>query len=134
MPGTLQIGAVLDWDKFPFEDGSSKDKLFVVLGAKQGADYLLVITTSQKHQRNFDPGCNAGDGYYFIPGGGKDFFYKDTWVLLASPLPTRTTELVAKSFSDEIRVVGNLRHDVANAIRNCLKQVDDVSQAHLDLL
>lgn len=134
MASDLRIGAVLDWDDFVFPDGSSKDKLLLVLGAKQGHNYLLVLATSKPHQRHFEPGCNAGDGYYFIPGGGKDFFNKDTWIILSEPQIANAAEMLSAFMGRRVRVIDNLRDQLTNAIRNCLKLVDDVSQVHKDLL
>lgn len=132
--GDFKVGAVLDWDQFPFEGRESKDKLLVVLGAKAGHDFLLVLATSQRHHRSFNPGCHLKEGYFFIPGTEKDFFTKDTWLILAEPQIASAAEIVAPSMKGSVRVIGNLREQLANAIRNCLGRIKDVSQVHLDLL
>lgn len=81
----LVPGCVLHWSEFRFADGASADKFIVLLGAKSGCNYLVVLATSRPHRRKFSAGCHAEDGYYFIPGGGRDHFPKDTWLLLAEP-------------------------------------------------
>jgi hypothetical protein len=135
MAGELTKGAVLAWDGFEFRDGGDpKDKLFVVLGAREGCDYLVAITTSQRHRKSDKHGCDSDAAHYFIPGTGKDFFVKDTWVLLFRVEIVSSVELIKRSLEKRVRVVGNLREDIANAIRNCLKTVDDVSPAYLELL
>ena len=130
----FEVGAVLHWSGFEFEDGTSKDKFFVVLGAKQGHDFLVVITTSQPHVRSFNPGCHATEGYFHIPGGAKDFFPKDTWLLLMECRELRAAEVVKSSMDGSLRDVANLRTQLANEIRNCLKRTEDVSQAQLDMM
>ena len=56
---SLKIGDILHWKNFQFSDSERKNKYFVVIGAKDGRDYLFVIATSQQHRANFVPGCNA---------------------------------------------------------------------------
>jgi hypothetical protein len=136
MPGDFKVGAVLDWDKFKFSrpGAEPKDKLLIVLGAKQGSDFLMALTTSRPHWRKFNHGCNAQDGYYFIPGTGKDFFSEDTWVLLNDVKIASSAEVVRGALQGGIRCAGNLRQELARAIINCLKKTDDVSGLHLSLL
>ncbi len=43
-------------------------------------------------------------------------------------------KLTKEMLAQNVRVIDILRPDVANAIRNCLKLVEDVSPMHLDLL
>ena len=132
--GTFEIGAVLHWSGFRFKNGTTKDKFLVVLGAKAKHNFLLVVATSQQHHRVFDLGCHAQEGYYHIPGSGKDFFKLDTWLLLAEPYEVSPARLMQENFSGNISVAANLRQDLANAIRNCLKRVPDITPAQLALL
>ncbi len=134
MTGTFGIGAVLHWTEFQFEDGTTANKFFVVLGAKQGHDCLLVITTSRPKNKSYHPGCHPEEGYYHIPGGGKDFFPEDTWLLLMECKIFRPSDIVRGGLEGQIEVVDHLRQQVANEIRNCLGQIDDVSPAQLALL
>ena len=134
MTASFHVGAVLHWEGFEFDDGTAKNKYFVILGAKPRHNYLVVIATSQPKSRSYQPGCHAQEGYYHIPEGGKDFFRKDTWLLLMESLVVRPSEIVKLGLDGRVRTVGTLRDQVANAIRNCLRQVEDVSQAQLELL
>ena len=134
MKGSFGVGAVLHWKGFEFSDGTTKDKYFVVLGAKPGRDCLVVIATSQPRRRSYTPGCHAGEGYYHIPGGKKDFFRKDTWLLLMECRVLQLATVISLGRDGTLRTATQLREQVANEIRNCLKQIDDVSPAQLDLL
>jgi hypothetical protein len=130
----FSVGAVLHWRGFRFADGATADKYLVVLGCKTGHDALLVVATSKRHRKKFNHGCNAADGYHFIPGTGKDFFPLDTWLLLAAPRVASSAELIQCGIRGEVSVCGKLRDQLANEIRNCLKRVKDVSAYHVSLL
>jgi hypothetical protein len=99
------------------------------------SNLLAVIATSQPNKRSFTPGCHHEDGYFHIMGDKGDFFKKDTWLLLAAPTEL-SLALFLKCALVEKRVTleGELRRDLANAIRNCLKRCLDVSAAQLKLL
>ena len=127
-------GSILHWEEFKFEDGGSANKFLVIVGAKTGSNYLAVIATSKPHWRKFEPGAHPIEGYYCIPGGGKEWFPKDTWLLVAIPREIRPAELVREAFAGRWRVVGQLRPNIVGALRNCLKQCPDVSPLHVALL
>jgi hypothetical protein len=135
MSGAFSVGAILHWEKFVFHDGEEANKFLLVLGAKAGADYLFVVATSQQKRRQTQPGCTLVPfTYFFIPGGGKDFFKKDTWLLLDEPYQFSAAAVVQAGLSGALTVRGNLRTDLANAARNCMKRSRDVAQIYLDLL
>ena len=133
MAGDFGYGAVLGWNKFQFDDGGRSDKLLIVLGAKTGKNYLMVLTTSQHHGRGTNPGCHADDGYFFI-SAGKHGFSKDTWLELYRPIEVDAATLISGNFSGDIWVVANLAEQIANEIRNCLKRSPDITQHQVSLL
>ncbi len=130
----LKVGCVFHWEEYEFADGAKADKYFVVLGAKAGSNLLAVIATSQPHKRSFNPGCHHEHGYFHISGGKGDFFPKDTWLLLAPPVESSLAEFLQRALAKQITLKGELRRDLANAIRNCLKRCLDVSEEQLKLL
>ena len=73
-------------------------------------------------------------GYFHIPGEGRDFFPEDTWLLLMECRILRLAEVVKAGMEGALTVKNTLRQQLANEIRNCLRRIDDVSQAQLDLL
>jgi hypothetical protein len=128
-------GCVLHWDGFKFKDGTEADKFFVIVGAQPGKNYLAIIATSQrKRGRVPKPGGNPEGGWYHIPGGGKDFFKVDTWLLFEEPQGLSAKELLALKFKNTVKIVGKLRPDIANAICNCMRKCDDVSELHRGML
>jgi hypothetical protein len=134
MTVTLVPGCILHWEGFKFPDGSEADKYFVIVGAQQGKNLLAIIATSKQKWRQAKAGGNPDGGYYHIPGGGKDWFLKDTWLLFDDPKEMNSSEFLKASFRGEIVLKGNLRPDIANAICNCMRRCDDVSEHHKDLL
>ena len=134
MTGSFGIGAILHWKNFQFENGTTKNKFFVVLGAKTGRNCLVVIATSQPRARSYEPGCHAEEGYFHIPGGNKDFFSKDTWLLLMECRILELAAAVKAGLEGSLKPVDQLREQLANEIRNCLKRTDDVSPVQLELL
>lgn len=134
MTPAFGVGAVLHWKDFEFEDGTAANKYFVVLGAKPRHDCLVVIATSQPKGKSYEPGCHAEQGYYVIPGTGRNFFPKDTWLLLMECKVLRSAEVVKAGMAGALTVADTLREQLANAIRNCLRRIEDVSPAQLDLL
>lgn len=132
--GAVSVGCILHWKGFKFPDGAEANKYLVVVGARPGCNYLAIVATSQLRKRSYQPGGNPQGGYYHIPGGGRDWFPKDTWLLFEEPREISAAELVKESFAKNLTVVGYLHHDIANAICNCMRQCDDVSEYHISLL
>jgi hypothetical protein len=79
-------GCIFHWKEYVFADGAKANKYFIIVGAKKDCNFLTVIATSQPKHRKYEPGCNHKQGYYHIPGGRKDWFPLDTWLLLAEPV------------------------------------------------
>ena len=82
----------------------------------------------------FRSGGNPDGGYYHIPGGGRDWFPKDTWLLFEEPREISAAEMISEGLKKNIEVKGHLRPDIANAICNCMRKCDDVSEVHVALL
>jgi hypothetical protein len=127
-------GCILHWEGFRFPDGGEADKFLVIVGAKAGANYLAIVATSKQRRRTAQPGGNPVGGYYHIPGGGKDWFPRDTWLLFEDPREISPAELLKEHAAGRIRLVGQLRGQIANAICNAMRACQDVSPYHASLL
>jgi hypothetical protein len=127
-------GSILYWEGFKFPNGAEANKLFVIVGAQAGRNYLAIIATSQQKGRNPDPGGNPQGGYFAIRGDGKNWFEKDTWLLFEEPVELSSEELVQAVKDQTIKVAGRLGGDLTNRIGNCMKKCDDVSPYHVSLL
>jgi hypothetical protein len=130
----IGVGCILHWKGFKFADGAEADKYLVIVGAKKDCNYLAIVATSRQRERGNQPGGNPDGGYYHIPGGGKDWFPKDTWLLFEAPREISAAEFVKEGIAKNLTVEGYLRHDIANAICNCMRKCDDVSEHHVGLL
>lgn len=132
---SLAKGAVIFVKDYEFDDGSTKDKLLVVLGTKEGQDYLCAQTTSVKWRRDVGHGCYHGaQTYFFLEGNGKNFFSEDTWILLSQADIYSSIWLLNQSLSGKAKVVGEVKPDVAGQIRNSYKESRDASPIKLALL
>lgn len=131
---TIGVGCILHWKGFTFPDGGTADKYLVIVGSQPGKNYLAIVATTKQRKRSGQPGGNPEGGYYHIPGGGKDWFPKDTWLLFEEPREISAAELVKEGITKTVTVEGHLRHDIANAICNCMRRCQDVSQHHVSLL
>jgi hypothetical protein len=130
----VSVGCILHWKGFTFEDGTTANKYLVVIGAQVGKNYLAIIATSKQRKRGNKPGGNPDGGYYHIPGGGKDWFPEDTWLLFDCPKEISSAEFVKEGLAKNLTIEGYLRHDIANAICNCMRRCEDVSEHHVSLL
>jgi hypothetical protein len=130
----ISVGCIIHWKGYTFPDGATANKYLVIVGAQPGKNYLAVVATSQPRKRSFQPGSHSEDGYYHIPGGGKDWFKKDTWILFEEPKEISAAELVKAGMDGNITVEGHLRHGLANGICNGMKRCEDVSEYHRGLL
>jgi len=130
----IGVGCILHWKGFTFQDGAQADKYLVIVGAQSDKNYLAVVATSRQKRRDNQPGGNPEGGYYHIPGGGKDWFPKDTWLLFEEPREISVEEFAKERQAKTLTVEGYLRHDIGNAICNCMKRCEDVSEYHQSLL
>jgi hypothetical protein len=130
----LEPGCILHWDGFILSTGEPGHKFFVIVGAQPEQNYLAIRATSKRKHRDYVPGGNPDGGWYHIPGGERDWFKLDTWLLFDDPQELLAKDLLALKYKGEIKAVGILRHDIANAICNCMRRCDDVSEYHKGLL
>ena len=126
-------GCILHWEGFKLSTGEEARKYFVIVGAQPGMNYLAVRATSKSKGKSYAAGGNHLDGYYFIPGGKGDFFKLDTWLLFAEPQEFSAPEMLREKFNGKLKIVGSLRYDIANALCNCIRKCDDVSEYHRDV-
>jgi hypothetical protein len=137
MTGKFCFGAVVKWFGYEFEDGDSSDKLLVILGAKPNCGIIAALTTSQHRGRPQAPGCQSGyerGAFYYLPGGMKDSFKKDTWVELYRPQEIDPGGYAEAVKNGKCHIVFNLTAGVAAGIRNCMKLSPDTTPYQVSLL
>ena len=117
-----------------FDDGGHVDKLFVILSDPHPSGYVYTVLATSSGQAK-DRDCQPSRMSFFIPAGKE--FPKDTWLdLRRKPLCLPTEVLQERINSSACRVMGTLREDRVNAVRNCIDRhcSDWMSRHYCDLL
>lgn len=132
-----QPGDILYYQGYQFEDGSRKDKLFVILNrANINTPCLVLKTTSQSRRYpNVKRGCNPANKVFFVPKDWARCFELDTYIQLPPITEFSTKELLEGMFSKTMRLVNSLPSDCFAQLKNCLKEFrQDISQRHWELI
>ena len=127
-------GSVLFWKNFSFTDGGKSDKLLIVLNHQRDGQHMLVPTTSMYRKwRPRENGCQASQGYFFVPEENKDFD-TETWILLDDPQVKEISELEEREDDRTMRLLFQLDLSFVKAIVNCFKKTEDCSPYYEYLL
>lgn len=122
-------GTILHDQKFPFSDGTTGNKLVVLLTSlADGFFYIGAKTTSKEKHKGKNSGCQHKDIYpnFFIPKGTSSFSV-DTWVSLDEFYEFKSTELIQRHFSGEIKTIGTLHSNLTIKLLNCALQSEDIT-------
>lgn len=132
-----QPGQVLHYRDFLFEDGSTGDKLFVILNDADIDSPCLVLKTTSQPQRymGVSAGCNPQRNVFFVPLSWQECFSLDTYIKLPEIIEVSMKELLQGTFSKKIRMINTLSANCFTQLKNCLKQFrDDISPRHWKLI
>lgn len=132
-----QPGAILYYQDFTFEDGTKRDKFFVVLNPVDVAVSCLVLkTTSQsKRYEGVAKGCNQEKHVFFVPVGWQKCFESNTYIQLPQIFEIPTVELLQGALSKQIRLLTPLSDDCLKELKSCLKKFkNDISSQHWKLI
>lgn len=129
----MHQGTIIIYENYRFNDGSIKDKLFIILNNSLDAHYLFTLkTTSQvKKQRlrintTLDSGCNEiHKMYYLIKQKHENMFDRDTIIHLDKVYKFRSHEIIHKKFKDECRIIGKLSNNILSDVLKCFKNYQD---------
>ncbi|MDR2892979.1 MAG: hypothetical protein LBV80_07845 [Deltaproteobacteria bacterium] len=114
----MNIGDVLYFHDFGFDDGGHANKLLVVLSDPANGSMVMVIATSKGTSK--DIGCQPKNKRFFIRAGTYEF-PKDTWLdLYRNPIIRDTTQTQAAIASGGVQTKGTLPAQLVNEIKNCL--------------
>ncbi len=121
--------------KLEFKDGPTGEKLLIVLNNNPDnqSPYLCCKTTSKVKYNLINEGCYSDKNIYIIE---KKPFSKKTWIQFGpnSVFELEASELLQCHFNQEIKIIGELDTNSINAIINCYKRSDDISEYYLELL
>lgn len=132
-----QPGDILCYKDFQFDDGTKKEKLFLVLNAADGGNPCLVLKTTSQEKRYYGShqGCNPDKKVFYIPTAWQSCFSKDTYVQLPQIFEFSAAELIRGGLSRQIYVNKTISSDCLAQLKNCLKKFkDDISERHWKLI
>jgi hypothetical protein len=134
MPQPGDIFVVKD---FIFEDGSQRDKWFVVLNASNLEKPCIVLktTSNPKRYQSCVKGCNKDLRCFFTPIIWQTCFKIDTYIQLPQIFEFSAETLLKDKFMGRIVFQPALSVDCFAQLKGCLASYkDDITQAHWDLI
>lgn len=132
-----QPGEVLCYKDFEFDDGTKKDKLFLVVNSSEIESSCLVLkTTSQsKRYQNVSKGCNPAKRVFFVPTSWESCFREDTYIQLPQIFEFPYSDLIKGGFERRIFVINSLSQNCFAQLKNCLKKFrKDISDRHWQMI
>jgi hypothetical protein len=112
---------------FAFHDGTTGEKLFVVLGTANGVS-VVAKTTSKQHGRGTVYGCQPKDRFhnFFLPLNSC-YLKGNTWVCLHEFYELNISKVAQKRFSGEVNHICSLEDRILREIQECAIQSKDIS-------
>lgn len=130
----MNCGTVLYDDEFQFPNGTTINKLIVVL-CNYGSDYLVAQTTRQQKKKTTNIGCqpqNTPHNYY-IPA--KTAWFEDnTWVLLDEVFEYNSTTFTYKKADRVVTLKHKLPELLIKSILECALVSDDIEGIYLEYI
>lgn len=131
-------GEVFIYKQFVFDDdGSQRDKLFIVLNASDSEKPCIVLktTSKEKHYQGCVKGCNKNRRCFFTPCSWQTCFSVDTYIQLPQIIEFSTTELLKGGLSGRIQFLQPLTNDCLAQLKTCLAGFkDDIAPLHWGLI
>lgn len=112
------------------------EKLLVVLNnpnLESHEPYLVCRTTSVEKKRKRVPACDIDQSTFFIPMG-KAFFTSNTWLQLHEIYVFDSKSLLEDHNAGQLDNIGQLPKEIISQLMNCLKNMEDISLEHLQLI
>lgn len=130
-------GEIIVYKDYEFEDGSKRDKLFVILSKLSVTSPCLVLKTTSQSKRygGVKQGCNPQKKIFFVPVTWVSCFKSDTYIQLPQVIEISAEEYLNSHFSKKINIVSSLPPDCFAQLKTCLKQFkSDISPQHWSLI
>ena len=132
-----QLGQVLFYENFPFENGSTGDKRFVILYVADINSPCLVLKTTSQSRRYIgcQEGCDPQKRVFFVPLSWRECFPLDTYIQLPQIIEIPAAKIFAGTLSKRMRLMNALSIDCFKRLKDCLKKFkDDISPQHWKLI
>lgn len=124
--------------QFVFEDGSQRDKWFVVLNSADLDKPCVVLKTTSQHKRyeGCMKGCNKHLKCFFAPVTWQKCFKMDTYIQLPQIFEFPTSDLLKDCLAGRVEFISSpLSPDCFSQLKSCLAGYkDDISQHHWDMI
>ena len=119
----LEKGEIFFHRDFRFDDGGSARKLLVLLNTPRDRKepFLFCKTTSNDRKKNFQVGCQAEKGMFYVPKD-TDFFDKNTWLELYYIAAFDAASVIEDSFNKFLTKKGKLKDLTIRQIVNCIRK------------
>ena len=130
-------GDILFVKNFQFEDGSKKDKLFVVLNLSDFDNPCIVLKTTSQSKRypSSVKGCNKNLKCFFAPISWQACFKCDTYIQLPQIIEFSATKLIEVSFAGMMEIQSSLTADCLAQLKSCLAGFkEDILDSHWALI
>ncbi len=125
----MNPGTILHDQKFLFTDGTTGNKLIILLTSQvDGYFYIAAKTTSREKYKKKNSGCQHKDAHpnFFIPRGTSSFPI-DTWVSLSEFYDLKSKELLQRHFTGDIKTIGDLDINLTKKLLICSLQSEDIT-------
>ena len=132
-----QPGQILCYKDYVFDNGSKRDKLFVILNDTDSDSVCLVLKTTSQSRRyeGVARGCNPEKRVFFVPTDWEQCFSADTYIQLPQIIEIPIEKLLVLGISRERYISTSLSIGCFKMLKKCLKQFkEDISPQHWRLV
>ncbi len=130
----MDKGTVLFHTKFQFSDGETGRKLIIILNTpRKNEPYLICRTTSNPQYNINTQGCRSDKNIYYI-NANFDCFLEKTWIQFYEIFEFNNGNFLNDHLKGNLKIIGCLKSTTIQAIINCIKRSEDISNYHLSLL
>ncbi len=131
----MNKGTVIFYKKFQFSNGELGEKLLIILNTykDQSTPHLCCKTTSKQKYNLTNPGCYSNKNIYVL-NANQDFFNLKTWVQFDEIYELKASDLLNAHYSGLVDIKGTLKENTINAIINCIKRSQDITNYQLSIL
>ena len=131
----MKAGDVIYFKNFQFKDGTSANKLIIILNTPENEEPYFVCLTTSKHKpwRTKQLGCHAEQNYYFVDVN-QDNFDLDTWIVFEMIYEIPVDKLLNSHLKDDSYDLFELDATLWNALKKCISKSKDIEQNILDII
>lgn len=131
----MNKGTVIFYKKFHFSNGELGEKLLIILNTFKDLNtpHLCCKTTSKQKYNLTNPGCYSNKNIYVL-NANQDYFKLKTWVQFDEIYELNAGDLLKAHHNGLVEIKWELRENTINAIINCIKGSQDITNYQLSLL